>query len=242
MKAAFFDVGDTLVECWIAPEDMRVHALAAMLREFGERPWYARLLEASIEPTDAADPLEQRTNDWYERWFTDAGIECDIETDRLRAAFAVPIDLVSTPVPGALDAVRWCKESGLAVVLVTNTLSRGDAEVLRDWQRMGLGDAIDGVVSSHSVGWRKPHPAMFERALGIAGVRPEEAFMVGDNLEADIAGARRLGLRAIWRRVGDAEESATIAPDATIRDLTELPDVVRPWLVAPRRDAVPTPR
>ena len=94
MKAAFFDVGDTLVEHWSPPGDMRVHALAALRREFGERAWYARFLEAEIEPREAADPLEQRTNIWYERWFADAGIECDIETDRLRAAFAVPIDLV----------------------------------------------------------------------------------------------------------------------------------------------------
>ncbi len=240
MKAAFFDVGDTLVEHWSPPEDMRVHALAALRREFGERTWYQRFLEAEIEPRGAADPLEQQTNRWYERWFADAGIECDIETDRLRAAVAVPIDLVSQPVPGAFEAIRWCKGSGLAVVVVTNTLSRGDDELLRDWRRMGLADAIDGVVSSHSVGWRKPHPAMFERALAIAGARPEEAFMVGDSLEADVAGAKRLGLRAIWRRVREPEDGVSVTPDATIADLAELPAVVEPWLSACRRERIPT--
>ncbi len=234
MKAAFFDVGDTLVEHWSPPEQLRAHALSALRREFGERPWYERLLRAEIEPDGDSDPLEQRTNRWYERWFAVAGIECDIETDRLRAAFAVPIDLVSTPVPGAFEAIRWCKAAGLRVVLVTNTLSRGDEEVMRDWRRQGLADAIDGVVSSHSVGWRKPHRAMFERALEIAGARPSEAFMVGDNLEADVAGAKRLGMRAVWRRVRDPQDEVLVTPDATVADLTELPGVVEPWLSRPR--------
>ena len=115
-------------------------------------------------------------------------------------------------------------------MLVTNVLSRGDAEVLRDWRRMGLGDAIDEVVRSHDVGWRKPHRAMFDRALKLADVDPARAFMVGDDPELDIRGARALGIRAVWRRVGDAELPPGVVPDATIATLLELPDAVTPWL------------
>jgi putative hydrolase of the HAD superfamily len=116
------------------------------------------------------------------------------------------------------------------VVLVTNVLSRGDAEVLRDWQRVGLADAIDGVVSSHDVGWRKPHRAMFDRALKLAGVGPGQAFMVGDDAELDVRGAQAVGIRAIWRRTGLSELPAGLVPEAIVATLGELPGIVRPWL------------
>jgi FMN phosphatase YigB (HAD superfamily) len=115
-------------------------------------------------------------------------------------------------------------------VLVTNTLSRGDDEVWEDWRRFGLADSIEGVVSSHSVGWQKPHRAIYDRALQIAGARPEEAFMVGDRLDADILGAKRLGMRAVWRRTEHEQPKVDVEPDAIVDDLTELPAVVGPWL------------
>ncbi len=237
LKAALFDVGDTLVESWLPAEQLGKLIRDALTAEFGERPWHDELIAADIEPRAGGDPLLQQTNEWFARWFESKGIDRDgIDMDRLRIVFSIPLDLVSAPVPGAIDAVRWCKEQGLRVILVTNTLSRGDEEVLRDWTRMGLGDAIDGVVSSHSVGWRKPHPAMFERALVLAGAQPSEAFMVGDNLEADVAGAKRLGMRTIWRRTAAAAgRTPEPQPDATVDDLTELPAIVGSWLSVPAR-------
>jgi FMN phosphatase YigB (HAD superfamily) len=46
LKAAFFDVGDTLVEHWAPRERLNELAHAALRREFGERDWYRRFLEA----------------------------------------------------------------------------------------------------------------------------------------------------------------------------------------------------
>jgi FMN phosphatase YigB (HAD superfamily) len=227
VRAALFDVGDTLVEGWL-PRDrldplIRSHLVAA----FGERPWYDALIASDLEPRGAE---RQETIRWYEEWFAGQGFACDVDLDRLRSTIAVPLDLVSRPVPGAADAVRWCKERGLRVVLVTNTLARGDAEVVRDWQRLGLSDAIDGSVSSHDAGWRKPNRAIYERALGLAGVEPTDAFMVGDDPIADIQGAQALGLRAILRRTAARPLPPDIRPDAVIDRMSELPDVVSPWL------------
>ncbi len=207
----------------------RLHALITqdLIAAFGPRDWFDALVAADLEQPEA---LQQETNRWYEEWFAARGIECDIDIDRLRTTFAIPLDLVSSPVPDAAGAVRWCKRQGLRVVLVTNTLARGDPEVLRDWQRAGLADAIDGIASSHDVGWRKPHRAMFERALELAAVLPSEAFMVGDNPIADVRGAQALGIRAILRRTEAYPLPADVHPDALIDHLSELPAVVTPWL------------
>ncbi len=229
LRAVFFDVGDTLVDHWIGPERTNELVREALRREFGERDWYERWVTGRIEPPrSGAEDLAAIAagNEDVFRQETD-----DIDAERLRATMCVPLDLVSTPVPGAFAAVRWCKSRGLAVVLVTNTLSRGDDEVWEDWRRFELADAIDAVVSSHSLGWQKPHRRIFERALELATVRAEEAVMVGDRLLADIWGAKRLGMRAVLRRTaaGDQAEVA-VTPDAVIDDLTGLPGVLSRWL------------
>jgi FMN phosphatase YigB (HAD superfamily) len=249
LKAAFFDVGDTLVEHWAPKEKLHELAREALRREFGERHWHEGFIGATIAPgapTDwrmvpagvadgeqdpREDALRQETLRWYEQWFRNAqvGID-DIDLERLRLAMTVPLDLVSTPVPGAFSAVRWCKQQGLRVILVTNTLSRGDDEVWEDWRRYGLADAIDGVTSSHTVGWQKPHRAIYDRALELAGARAEEAVMVGDRLDADVFGAKRLGMRAVWRRTEQEQAQVDTRPDAIVADLTELPEVLTPWL------------
>ena len=228
VRAAFFDVGDTLVEHWLPDDALARVQRRDLVAAFGERDWYDALLAADIRPPDR-EPHRQETDRWYAAWFAGAGLTCDVEIDRLRSAFAGPIDRVTTPVPGAADAVRWCKGQGLRVVLVTNTLYRGDAEVARDWRRAGLADAIDAVVSSPA-GWEKPHPAIYRRALDLARVAPADAFMVGDDPECDIRGAQALGMRAIWRRTVRHRLPHDLRPDAILDRMEQLPDLVGPWL------------
>ncbi len=231
IRAAFFDVGDTLVEGW--DPDYRSAERKALVGRYGEREWYDAFLNARHDPEDHDVPWRQETNAIIDMWLRGQNVamaEIDVET--VRALCSVPLDTICRLTVGAPEALRWCKRNGLKVVLVTNTLWRGDDEVREDWRRFGFGDVIDGVASSHSVGWRKPHPAMFERALEIAGVRPDEAFMVGDRLGADVWGAQQVGLRAVLRQtVGPAPQAAVNAtPDASVRSLLELPDAVRAWL------------
>ncbi|MDP9251655.1 MAG: hypothetical protein M3O80_01500, partial [Chloroflexota bacterium] len=47
---------------------------------------------------------------------------------------------------------------------------------------------------------------------------------------ADIFGAKRLGMRAVWRRTEHEQAKVNVEPDAIVADLTELPTVVMPWL------------
>jgi putative hydrolase of the HAD superfamily len=57
------------------------------------------------------------------------------------------------------------------------------------------------------VGWRKPHPAPFHRALALLSVPASEAVFVGDDPRWDIVGAERVGLRPIL-----------LSPDGGTRD------------------------
>lgn len=241
LRAVLFDVGDTLVERWAPRERWNELRREMLRREFGGRPWFDGFLEADFGPPGSADTggaleihegrLRQETLRWYEDWLRDAEVSLDDrDVGRLRIAVTVPLDLVSTPVAGAFAAVRWCSERGLKVALVTNTLARGDDEVWEDWRRFGLADAIDVVVSSHSTGWMKPHPRIFERALELAGARADESVMIGDRLDADIWGASRLGMRTVLRRTPRTQRRPAVRPDAVVDDLTQLPAALGPWL------------
>ena len=61
----------------------------------------------------------------------------------------------------------------------------------------GIRHFFDQVVNSEMAGVKKPHPAIFELALDRAGVSAEASLMIGDNIEADILGAKAVGFHAL---------------------------------------------
>lgn len=232
MRAAFFDVGDTLIDERRTREVLAAASRERLVGAFGERDWIDRLI-AARHGGDDEDPDPQQTLRWIADWLRAEHIPADgIDLERVRNAMVVPFEGVGMLTPGAAGALRWCKGRGLRTVLVSNTLWRGDADSLADWRAIGLADVIDGYVTSHSVGWRKPHPAMFRRALELARCDPSEAFMVGDRLRADIWGAQQVGLRAVWRipKSGVPQAKMEVRPDAVVDELTELPGAVAVWL------------
>lgn len=97
------------------------------------------------------------------------------------------------------------RERGLKLGLVSNAFDPGWL-LHRDLEQMGLAERLDFSVFSSEVGTRKPHPAIFERALGALGVEPERALFVGDRLYEDIRGAGELGMttvQALWFRADE---------------------------------------
>ena len=76
----------------------------------------------------------------------------------------------------------------------------------------------------------KPSLAYFDAALAALDAEPELTWMVGDDLEADIAGAQRYGLKTVLVRTGkfrpEQLERSTVVPDAVVSSIAFLPD----WL------------
>lgn len=73
----------------------------------------------------------------------------------------------------------------------------------------------------------KPTAAYFEAALAELDAAPGEAVMVGDDVESDVGGAKRIGMRGVLVRTGKFRD-ATLAqadpePDAVIDSIADLP-------------------
>ena len=87
----------------------------------------------------------------------------------------------------------------------------------------GIRSLFGALVDSAEVGWTKPDPRIFQRALGTLGVSASAATFIGDSLPRDMAGARAVGMRHIW--LAGAEPSADgpcCRGDRQIRSLREL--------------------
>jgi len=76
----------------------------------------------------------------------------------------------------------------------------------------------------------KPSPAYFEAALEALDAEPELTWMVGDDLDSDVAGAQRYGLKTVLVRTGkfrpDELYRSMVVPDAVISSVAYLPE----WL------------
>ena len=76
----------------------------------------------------------------------------------------------------------------------------------------------------------KPSPSYFTAALEALDADPERAWMVGDDLESDVAGAHAMGINTVLVRTGkfrpDAVEASRVRPDGIVSSIGQLPD----WL------------
>lgn len=140
-------------------------------------------------------------------------------------AYATPA-LVHSPTvsPGAGEAVRALRARGFRLGVISNT-GRTPGRVLRQLlARAGLLDAFEVLSFSDEVGARKPAAAIFTRTLAAVGCAAPEALHVGDDAEADVAGARGVGMRAL--HYAPAGTPAASRADGVVRDLGELPALV----------------
>jgi putative hydrolase of the HAD superfamily len=118
------------------------------------------------------------------------------------------------------DVLRELHGRGLTIGLISNT-----ERCLASFQsHFALDGLFEVAVSSAEHGYMKPHPSIFQSALGRAGVGVEESVMVGDSLNHDVLGARRLGMRAVLVcRSGAAPTCPADVPViTTLRDLPGL--------------------
>jgi putative hydrolase of the HAD superfamily len=125
------------------------------------------------------------------------------------------------PFAGAIDTLEVLKSRGVRLGLITNGSAAFQRRKLARYQLEPLFEAV--LIEGE---WRfgKPHPSIFREALMRLAVGPEHAWMIGDNLAADIAGAQALGIRAVWldyARRG-LPTHASVAPDHVIHHVREL--------------------
>lgn len=187
VRAVFLDALGTLVELeppWLSlrpriPPEVSDSRLEAALR--AEMAYYRDHAHEGRDDASLADLRERCARIVSER----LGVE--VTADELVAA--IRFDAY----PDAAPALRELRERGEKLVAVSNW----DCSLPSVLERCGLGELLDGAVSSAAAGARKPDPAIFEPALELAGCAPEESLHVGDTPEEDVEGASAAGIRVL---------------------------------------------
>jgi len=96
-------------------------------------------------------------------------------------------------IPGAKEVLQSFRHR-FKLHIITNGFMEIQEQKL---QSSGITDYFDLVLCSEEVGFNKPHPEIFRRALKLVAGTPAESLMVGDTFEADITGAKGVGMKAI---------------------------------------------
>ena len=78
--------------------------------------------------------------------------------------------------------------------IITNGFRKVQREKLKTSQ---IATYFATVTDSDSVGVKKPNPLIFEHALQLAKAENTRSLMIGDNFEADIVGAEKVGMHTL---------------------------------------------
>lgn len=200
-----FDLGNTLAEYYRRDEfapilqravaAARDHLLAAGHPAAELEPALAR---AAAENREAADFRFEPMGDRLARIFElGAAARAELDTP-LCERFLEPIFALGRVYPEALPALERLRAGSYRIAIVSNAPWGSPPELWRrELQRLGLAEFVDAVVMCGDVGWRKPAQRIFEHACERLGVRSDECWFVGDDLDWDVAGSAAVGMRPV---------------------------------------------
>ena len=139
----------------------------------------------------------------------------DQEIDQISEAYIAQLSSHTHLVPNSLDILKYLK-GRYRLHIITNGFEDIQNRKLRNSR---IDSYFTEVVNSDRAGAKKPHPQIFRTALEAAGISPEAGVMIGDSLEADIQGARAVGLQAVHFNV-HGKSNHGLCPE--ISDLLEI--------------------
>jgi HAD superfamily hydrolase (TIGR02253 family) len=221
IKAVIFDLDNTLTD-FVGVKDNSIFAAVEAMIDAG----------LDMTPQEAV----QKVNEVYES----RGIEYQqvFDTFLLEELGEIDYKILAAGIVG----YRRAREGSLVlyphiretlVALIKEGLSLAvisDAPRLQAWLRLcylQLHHFFDAVVTHEDTLQLKPHPAPFLLALEKLDILPGEAVMVGDWIERDIVGAKRLGLHTVFARYGDPFKDQREEADFILDDVKQLLSIIQ---------------
>ena len=245
IKAVTFDLWQTLIledaEINLRRAQLRIDRVAEALnhacRPYSEENLWRAFRECvaecgRIRATGRETSFDGQIGIFLER--LEPGLSDTLSDERKRAVrYAYDLSFLDAPLPAdpaAAPILEALKSRDVSLGLISNTAMTSGATFRIHLKRLGLLHYFDALIFSDEVGYAKPSGEVFQLALDALNVQPDSTVHVGDDRAADIGGALKAGLRAVWiARPPDSYDEpyvyqppANDQPPATITTLTQL--------------------
>lgn len=200
IKGVFFDLGGTLRICDPLPwHQAAARSRMAELAGAGDPEAFLKMIDQRYEENYRPWALgENRESGDYELWAK--WLLPELPEENLREICHEmtyqyrQVKGLRRVVEGGYEVIRALKARGFKLGIISNLI--GECEI-QDWlRRDGLEPYFDAVVLSSVCGIRKPDPEPYRMGCRALGLAPGECASIADNLNRDIAGAKRVGIGA----------------------------------------------
>lgn len=239
-RALFFDLDDTIVSFSMGQERLWSRVLAQHAASFAtaglERDLTAltRVLDDSVGPAYWADEeraargrleLYRARREVLVLGLRELGWDVpEADVFRVADAYTDAKERAVAPLGDAVAVVHQLRQLGYPLALLTNG---GSEFQRRKIQRHELGDLFDAILVEGEWGVGKPHASVFQEALRRLNVEASEVWMIGDNFDADICGAAKVGISGVWVHHGRTVPEGPVRPVHSIAHVRELLDLLK---------------
>jgi putative hydrolase of the HAD superfamily len=242
VKGIGFDLFGTLVLQKRFSFEQCVDALYTSLRTSGFAldketfvPTYRQVNRRFMDQT-MADGRETHNRLWVAGALQTLGYAVDPSDGRVEAAIEAyfePFVRSCELIPGTYDMLASLAGQ-YRMGLVSNFTHPSAVEQIL--ARVGLERFFDGIIISGRLGVRKPHPVIFSELARLLALAPDEIVFVGDELQTDIVGAQKAGMRTVWMTyrhqlerpsplaqfLGMSEEAEAVHPHHVVTNWSEF--------------------
>ncbi len=208
-KSILMDLDDTI----LANEVLRDSCMQSLWREFSaelDEESFRRFDESFHAESDRFWSNPERHRIWRVKLedarrmiFTAAMESAGAGDEALASRMAVRYSDIREDsmhiIPGAVEAIEAFRAGGVSLALITNG---GSGPQRKKIERFGLSPLFDHIFIEGEQGYGKPDSRIYFTALQALHSRPEEAWMIGDNLSWDVIPPQKLGMKGIWVRNG----------------------------------------
>ena len=158
--------------------------------------------------------------------FNRLGLDSSELADTIADTYTVEREEAAFIIPEAIPTLERLKDQGIRLALITNGMSIIQRAKLK---RFNLEPFFESIIVEGEFGAGKPDNSVFLHTLEKLNVKSSEAWMVGDDLERDIAPCLEMGIYAIWvdRRGTGLSVSGIVKPDAIVSSINEIFKIIQ---------------
>lgn len=144
-----------------------------------------------------------------------------LDTDELLHSYITDFNKFAIAFERVPETIHYLYDQGYKLGLISNGKSPFQEN---NFHALGLTEFFSAITVSEAAGLRKPDPEIFKYTCNELGCTPNECIFVGDNLKADIEGAKKVGMRTIFFQPNTSVTSASV--DSYIHHYDELKSAI----------------